>query len=231
MNLAIGGSLTSTESIFRPAKHGWSIETAARNLGGSPTATQRARSLCRRRHHRERASGTTVARRPQVASRRIWRMLRSLSPDGQTFFMTGAYNGEVGALMAVDLATGNETVMATDPKYDVENAFVHPLTREIQAVAFYRDQLDWRILDRTVARLSPRLPSSGRRIHRPASALRIAYRLFRRLGRRDLKTTPGSCPTKTTMGRSNTIFTTETRSTATFCLTNGRHRKASPWLR
>ncbi len=74
-----------------------------------------------------------------------------LSPDGKTFIMSGSYNGEVGALIALDLATGSETVMASDAKYDVEDAFVHPMTRNVQAVAFYKDRLEWQVLDQSVA--------------------------------------------------------------------------------
>jgi dipeptidyl aminopeptidase/acylaminoacyl peptidase len=74
-----------------------------------------------------------------------------LSADGLTFFMSGAYNGEVGALLAVDLATGTETVIASDSKYDVEDAFVHPTTREVQAVGFYKDKLEWQVVDPSIA--------------------------------------------------------------------------------
>ena len=74
-----------------------------------------------------------------------------LSPDGKTFTMSGSHNGEVGALIALDLATGSETVMASDAKYDVEDAFVHPITRSVQAVAFYKDRLEWQVLDQSVA--------------------------------------------------------------------------------
>jgi dipeptidyl aminopeptidase/acylaminoacyl peptidase len=74
-----------------------------------------------------------------------------LSKDGKTFFMSGSHNGELGALFALDLNTGSETVIAGDPKHDVENAFLHPISREIQAVAFYRDKLEWQVLDQTIA--------------------------------------------------------------------------------
>jgi dipeptidyl aminopeptidase/acylaminoacyl peptidase len=73
-----------------------------------------------------------------------------LSSDGKTFLMSGSYNGEIGALIALDLATGSETVIASDAKYDVEDAFVHPVTRDVQAVAFYKDRREWQVLDQTV---------------------------------------------------------------------------------
>ena len=112
----------------------------------------------------------------------------SLSPDGQTFFMSGSHSGEVGALMAVDLATGNETVLASDPQYDVEDAFVHPLTREVQAVGFYREKLAWQTLDRTVAEDFRRLEEfrSGEfTVLHPPYESPIVYSSS--LGRRDLQ--------------------------------------------
>ncbi len=112
----------------------------------------------------------------------------SLSPDGQTFFMSGSHSGEVGALMAVDLATGNETVMASDPQYDVEDAFVHPLTREVQAVGFYREKLAWQTLDQTVAEDFRRLEEfrSGEfTVLHPPYESPIVYSSS--LGRRDLQ--------------------------------------------
>ena len=103
-------------------------------------------------------AGTIVRDRPG----QHWRVARKwypaehgryigLSADGLTFFMSGAQNGELGALLAVNLATGEESAIATDIKYDVEDAFVHPITRELQAVAFYKDKLEWRVLDPSIA--------------------------------------------------------------------------------
>lgn len=103
-------------------------------------------------------AGTIVRDRPGQP----WRVARKwypaehgryigLSADGMTFFMSGAQNGELGALLAVNLATGEEIAIATDAKYDVQDAFVHPITRELQAVAFYKDKLGWSVLDQSIA--------------------------------------------------------------------------------
>jgi dipeptidyl aminopeptidase/acylaminoacyl peptidase len=91
-----------------------------------------------------------------------WRLLRrwqpgepakfiGLSRDGATFYMCGSPDGDTGALLAVDVASGKETVIAQDPKYDMEDVFVHPFTRAIQAVSFYREKLEWQVLDSGVA--------------------------------------------------------------------------------
>jgi dipeptidyl aminopeptidase/acylaminoacyl peptidase len=54
-------------------------------------------------------------------------------------------------LLALDVATGRETVLAEDPHYDVSELFIHPTTRVIQAVAFARGKLEWQVLDPSVA--------------------------------------------------------------------------------
>ncbi len=55
-----------------------------------------------------------------------------LSADGQTFFMSGSYNGEQSALLAVNLATGEETAIASDPLYDVEDALLEPISHKFR---------------------------------------------------------------------------------------------------
>jgi dipeptidyl aminopeptidase/acylaminoacyl peptidase len=95
--------------------------------------------------------------------RRPWKTLRrwqtaepvslyGYSNDEKTLYIRGvASGGDTGALLAVDVATGQERVIAQDPKYDVDGVFVHPVSREIQAVSFYKDKLEWQVIDRSVA--------------------------------------------------------------------------------
>jgi len=93
---------------------------------------------------------------------RPWRVVRKwhpaeysryfgLSADEKSFYMSGAYQGEASALMSVDLATGAESVLVSDPSYDVEDALFDPMTRQIQAVAFFREKLEWQVLDASIA--------------------------------------------------------------------------------
>src|SRR4029079_235710 len=96
------------------------------------------------------------------APRQPWRLLRrwqmaepgkyiGLSRDGTTFYMAGSLSEDAGAVCAVDLATGEQRILAQDPNCDVEDVFVHPLTREIQAVGFYKEKLEWQVLDPRIA--------------------------------------------------------------------------------
>lgn len=110
-----------------------------------------------------------------------------LSADGRTFFMTGAHEGKSSALLAVNLDTGDETAVVTDPKYDIEDAFVHPLTRELQAAAIYRDKLEWQVLDQSIAAdfaAIAKLPGGEFSVLHPPYESPIIF--SRSLGRRDL---------------------------------------------
>ena len=54
-------------------------------------------------------------------------------------------------LIALNLKSGKETVIAEDPEYDVASILIHPVTRVIQAVSFRREREEWRVLDKGIA--------------------------------------------------------------------------------
>jgi len=72
------------------------------------------------------------------------------SEDGRILYFLSTLNANAERLLALDTATGAETVIVEDPEYDVSGVFVHPLTRKIQAVSFYKDKLVWKILDDSI---------------------------------------------------------------------------------
>jgi dipeptidyl aminopeptidase/acylaminoacyl peptidase len=132
--------------------------------------------------------------------RRPWRLFRrwqSAEPSGiywygkdeRTLYIRGlTADGDTGALLAVDVQSGQETVVAQDPDYDVEGTFIHPVTREIQAVSIYKDKLEWQVLDPTIAGDFDVLTKLGDGefsvVHFPYYSPVIA---FPTLGRRDLQ--------------------------------------------
>jgi len=73
------------------------------------------------------------------------------SKDGKTLYVLGSHNANAQRLLAMDTATGRETVIAEDSEYDVGGVFIHPTRRVIQAVSFYKDKLEWTVLDPAVA--------------------------------------------------------------------------------
>ena len=133
------------------------------------------------------------------SERRQWKVLRrwqsaepggvySYAKDESVLYMRGlTADGDTGALLALDVYTGQETVLFEDANYDVGDIFIHPMTREIQAVSIYKDKLQWQILDGTLARdfeLLAKLGPGEFNVLHPYSSPLIPSRS---LGRRDLQ--------------------------------------------
>jgi dipeptidyl aminopeptidase/acylaminoacyl peptidase len=90
-----------------------------------------------------------------------WELLRHWGPedegyaggfsaDGQTLYIVGSHDANADRLIALNLTTRQETVIAADEQYDVGGIVAHPTNRTLQAVAFYKDKLEWQILDPSV---------------------------------------------------------------------------------
>jgi dipeptidyl aminopeptidase/acylaminoacyl peptidase len=82
--------------------------------------------------------------------------------DNKTLYMMSSVGSNTTELRTLDIATGKETVLASDPKADVSDLLVHPTTYEIQAVAFTKERKVWKILDPSVEKDFERL----RTLHR-----------------------------------------------------------------
>lgn len=72
------------------------------------------------------------------------------STDGQTLYISGNHDANAQRLLALNLATREETVVAADSQYDLSGLLTHPTTRAIEAVGFYKEKLEWQILDGTI---------------------------------------------------------------------------------
>ncbi|MHB1425737.1 MAG: S9 family peptidase [Gemmataceae bacterium] len=73
------------------------------------------------------------------------------SKDGKTLYLEGNHDANTSRLLALDLATGKEEVLAEDDNYDVGGVLVHPTRHTLQAVSFKRDKVEWKILDKDIA--------------------------------------------------------------------------------
>lgn len=73
------------------------------------------------------------------------------SEDGNTLYIVGSHDANAQRLIALDLATRQETIVAEDPQYDIGGIVTHPQTDALQAVAFYKDKLEWQVLDPGIA--------------------------------------------------------------------------------
>ncbi|QSJ20575.1 S9 family peptidase [Nostoc sp. UHCC 0702] len=75
----------------------------------------------------------------------------SFSADHKTLYIKGNHDANAQRLLAVDLDTHQETVIAEDQQYDVVGVIIQPLTRVMQAVSFYKDKQQWQVIDNSIA--------------------------------------------------------------------------------
>jgi dipeptidyl aminopeptidase/acylaminoacyl peptidase len=75
----------------------------------------------------------------------------SFSGDGRSLLMVTAAGTDTARLARVDLATGEETVLAADPEADVAGVVLHPDTQEPQIVLVLKDRMEYLVLDPSVA--------------------------------------------------------------------------------
>src|SRR5262249_41025093 len=72
------------------------------------------------------------------------------SGNNKSLYIEGNHNANALRLLALDPSSGSEKVLAEDPHYDVGGALIHPTRRNIQAVAFNRDLVEWKVLDPSI---------------------------------------------------------------------------------
>lgn len=72
------------------------------------------------------------------------------SRDGKTLYVSANHDADTIRLLALDLASGKESVLAEDKEYDLSGAMVHPTRRTVEAVVFNRDRPTWKILDKSI---------------------------------------------------------------------------------
>jgi dipeptidyl aminopeptidase/acylaminoacyl peptidase len=75
----------------------------------------------------------------------------SFSGDGRSLLMISAADSDTGRLTRVDLASGESTVLASDPEADVSGAVLDLETRDPQIVSVLKDRMTYLVLDPSVA--------------------------------------------------------------------------------
>jgi dipeptidyl aminopeptidase/acylaminoacyl peptidase len=73
------------------------------------------------------------------------------TPDGTGLYIGDSRGADVTRLKTVDLKSGEEKVIASDPRVDVGDVMIHPTKHHIEAVAFNYDRSRWNALDPAVA--------------------------------------------------------------------------------
>lgn len=73
------------------------------------------------------------------------------SADGKTLYLTANHDANTMRFLALDLATGKETVLAEDPEFDVTAAIIHPTRHVPQAAVFLKEKQTLQVLDPSIA--------------------------------------------------------------------------------
>lgn len=67
--------------------------------------------------------------------------------SGQVLYFADSRGRNTAALTALDLATGENTVVAENSRADIGSVMSHPTEKNVEAVAFTVERREWRILD------------------------------------------------------------------------------------
>ena len=71
-------------------------------------------------------------------------------PDGKGLYLISSVGSDTGELRELDFATGKEQTLASDGEADVADVLIHPTKYTVQAVAFSKARLTWKVLDSTI---------------------------------------------------------------------------------
>lgn len=70
--------------------------------------------------------------------------------SGNTLYLKDSRGRDTSALVALDTKTGKTTGLAEDPRADVGQVLVHPITKTVEAVSFDYDKRTWSVVDSSV---------------------------------------------------------------------------------
>ncbi len=66
---------------------------------------------------------------------------------GKILYMIDSRDRNTSALVAFDMDSGEGTVVASDPKADIDGVMAHPVEKTIEAAAFNYTRKEWQVLD------------------------------------------------------------------------------------
>ena len=72
------------------------------------------------------------------------------SADGKTAYLTSSIGSDTARLVARDLATGSEKVLASSNEVDAGGVIIQPRTYVVQAVSFEPGRQTWKVLDASI---------------------------------------------------------------------------------
>ena len=69
---------------------------------------------------------------------------------GEHLFFLDSRNRDTTALTTIDLKSGEQKLLAADPRADLSGALTHPTEKNVQAVSFTYARTEWKILDESI---------------------------------------------------------------------------------
>jgi dipeptidyl aminopeptidase/acylaminoacyl peptidase len=84
-----------------------------------------------------------------------------LTTDGKTLYMIDSRERNTAALYAIDVETGERTLVHEDARADIGNALAHPQTGKVQAVAVDYLREEWQPIDPAIAADLAKLQTLG----------------------------------------------------------------------
>ncbi len=69
------------------------------------------------------------------------------TPDGKGIYLRDSRDANTMRLVQINIATGKQTILASDPEYDIGWVIIHPRTHQVQAVSFIKERSYWQTLD------------------------------------------------------------------------------------
>ena len=84
------------------------------------------------------------------------------TPDEKSILIRTSKGANTDRLLQVDIFSGDKTVLAADPQFDVGNVLRTTRTRELQAVCFEKERRQWKAVDPAVAADIEKLSSFGK---------------------------------------------------------------------
>jgi len=70
---------------------------------------------------------------------------------GTILYLIDSRNRNTAAFFALDLGTGEQNLIAEDPRADTSDLMIHPTEKIVQAVAFTYERKHWQIIDESIA--------------------------------------------------------------------------------
>ncbi len=72
------------------------------------------------------------------------------TPDNQGIWLITSLDANAARLVEINLASGEEKILAEDPEYDISGILTHPTRKTLEAVAFVKAKTEWTFLDKSV---------------------------------------------------------------------------------